>query len=90
MIQYELKITGKVQGVGFRYFAQQKAVEIGITGWVKNSRDGGVIIIAQGNETDLNTFTDYLQIGPARARVTNISKYEIQSLSNFKNFIIKV
>ena len=90
MIQYEIKITGKVHGVGFRYFAYQKAIEIGILGSVKNSRDGGVLIIAQGDETDLNTFTDYLQIGPTRARVTNTSKYEIQSLSNFKKFIIKV
>jgi len=89
MIQYEIKITGKVQGVGFRYFAHQKATEIGITGWVKNSRDGGVLIIAQGTETDLNTFRDYLQIGPIRARVDDISKYKIQSHIIFKIFAIK-
>ena len=90
MIQYEIKITGKVQGVGFRYFAHQKASEIGITGWVKNSRDGGVLIIAQGDETDLNTFIDFLQIGPARARIDNISKYKMQTPTNFQSFILKV
>ena len=90
MFQYEIKITGKVQGVGFRYFAHQKAIEIGITGWVKNSRDGGVLIIAQGDETDLNTFIDFLQIGPARARVDNISNYKMQITTNFQSFILKV
>ncbi len=90
MIQYELKITGKVQGVGFRYFAYQKANEIGINGWVKNSRDGGVLIIAQGDEIDINTFIDYLQIGPTRARVDNISKYKMQTLSKFEKFVIKI
>ncbi len=89
MIQYEIKITGKIQGVGFRYFAQLKATEIGITGWVKNSRNGGVLIIAQGNKTDINTFIDYLQIGPTRARVDKISKYKMQLLSKFKEFEIK-
>ncbi len=89
MIQYEIKITGKVQGVGFRYFAHQKANEIGISGSVKNSCGGGVLIIAQGDKTDLNTFIDFLQIGPTRARVDNISKYKMQILSQFKRFKIK-
>ena len=89
MIQYEIKISGKVQGVGFRYFAHQKAIEIGIAGWVKNSRDGGVLIIAQGDETDLNTFIDFLQIGPARARIDNLSKYKMQTLSKLGRFIVK-
>ena len=89
MIQYEIKITGKVHGVGFRYFAQLKANEIGVTGWVKNSRDGMVLIMAQGNETDLNTFIDYLQIGPTRARVNKISRYKMELLIDFDIFSIK-
>lgn len=88
-MNYELKITGKVQGVGFRYFAQQKANEIGITGWVKNSRDGSVLVVAQGDETDLNTFIDYLQIGPTRARVEGIFKCKMQIQNQFKIFEIQ-
>lgn len=90
MIQYEIKITGKVQGVGFRYFAHIKANEIGIKGWVKNSRNGGVLIVVQGNETDINTFIDYLRIGPTRSRVDKISKYRINSPTIFNNFDIQV
>ncbi|NOR76575.1 MAG: acylphosphatase [Draconibacterium sp.] len=88
-MNYEIKITGKVQGVGFRYFAHKKAIEIGISGWVKNGRDGGVTIIAQGDAMDLNTFIDYLQIGPTRARVDNISKFNTQFSTKIEDFVIK-
>ena len=40
MVQYEITIKGRVQGVGYRYFAVQKANEMGITGWVRNLVDG--------------------------------------------------
>ena len=89
MIQYEIKITGKVHGVGFRYFAHLKATETGIKGWVKNSREGGVIIVAQGDENNLNTFIDYLQIGPTRARVDKISKYKMQNSDEFLRFEVR-
>ena len=42
MIQLHLIVSGKVQGVGFRYFSQMKAVQYGVTGWAKNLSDGSV------------------------------------------------
>jgi acylphosphatase len=89
MVQYEITIKGRVQGVGYRYFAVQKASEIGITGWVKNSVDGSVIVIAQGIEEEIETFIDYLYIGPTRSRVDQISKVKFNTLSNFHNFSVK-
>jgi acylphosphatase len=89
MVQYEITVTGRVQGVGYRYFAVQKANEMGITGWVKNSVDGGVIIVAQGIEEEIETFIDYLYIGPTRSRVVQISKVKFNTLSNFDNFSVK-
>jgi len=89
MIQYEIKITGRVQGVGFRYFVFHKADEMGITGWVKNSVDGGVIIVAQGIEAELKTFIDYLYIGPTRSRVDRIMVNKMQLLTVFDNFSVK-
>jgi len=89
MIQYEINITGRVQGVGFRYFTQKKANEFHIKGWVKNTRDGSVEVVAQGDETDVNTFIDYLKIGPPMARVDNLSKYKTADLSDFNNFSVK-
>jgi acylphosphatase len=86
MVQYEIKITGRVQGVGFRYFTQKKANEIGIKGWVKNTRDGAVEVLVQGTETVINTFTDYLQIGPPLSRVDHISKVKMHIAREFSNF----
>jgi acylphosphatase len=62
---------------------------MGITGWVKNSVDGGVIIVAQGIEEEIKTFIDYLYIGPTRSRVVQISKVKFNTLSNFDNFSVK-
>ncbi len=78
-----------MQGVGFRYFAAQKANEMGITGWVKNSVDGGVIIMAQGTESELKTYIDFLYIGPTRSRVNGISVHKMQLLTVFNNFSVK-
>lgn len=88
-VQYELNITGRVQGVGFRYFAAQKANEMGIKGWVKNAVDGSVIIVARGIEQEIKTFIDYLYIGPTRSRVDQISKVKFNTLSDFNNFSVK-
>ena len=89
LVQYEITISGRVQGVGYRYFAAQKAIERGITGWVKNAGDGGVIIVAQGIVEEIKTFIDYLYIGPPRSRVDQISKVKFNTLANFDNFNVK-
>lgn len=88
-VQYELNITGRVQGVGFRYFAAQKANEMRIKGWVKNAVDGSVIIVARGIEQEIKTFIDFLYIGPTRSRVDQISKVKFNTLSDFNNFSVK-
>ena len=88
-VQYELTISGRVQGVGYRYFAAQKANEMGITGWVKNAIDGSVIVVAQGIEEEIETFIDYLYIGPTRSRVDQISKVKFNTLSDFNTFSVK-
>ena len=89
MVQYEIKIIGRVQGVCFRKFAEDKARMLNIKGWVKNLPDRNVLIMAQAEKKDLETFIDYLKIGPARARVDKIFQSEIQCLSNFDNFSVK-
>jgi len=89
MVQYEIIITGRVQGVGYRHFAVQKAMEMGITGWVKNSVDNGVIIMAQGIEEELKTYIDFLYLGPTRSRVDKISTCIMQLVTVFDNFSIK-
>lgn len=89
MVQYEVKITGRVQGVCFRDFVQKRAREHEISGWVRNEPDGSVRVRAEGDEAAMNTFMDYLKRGPSRARVENLSKNRLDFLSGFSGFQIK-
>ena len=89
MIQYEITVTGRVQGVGFRYFALHRAQELGITGWVKNTVDGNVEVIAQGDEPTLKTYVDYLRLGPTLSRVDKITTYKSEVTTVFDNFSVK-
>lgn len=67
-----IKVYGKVQGVGFRFYTNKKAVELNISGFVQNKPDGSVYIEAEGDRTNLLTFIDWCSIGPQWARVANV------------------
>lgn len=81
-------IGGRVQGVGFRYFALHKANELHIFGWVRNTPDGKVEIEAEGTPQNLEIFIDWMKIGPSRAVIRSFSVSEITPHRNFINFII--
>ena len=68
-----MKITGKVQGVGFRYFVLQQAQELGIKGWVSNKPNGDVEALAQGEKADLEQLIAKVKQGPAFSRVEDVS-----------------
>jgi len=55
-----VNFTGQVQGVGFRYTARSLAHELGLTGWVRNTNEGGVELVAEGEEVDLKALLDRL------------------------------
>lgn len=82
-------VTGRVQGVGFRYFALLKANETGIKGWVKNTVAGDVEIEATGSPQKLSTFIDWMKIGPTRAVIKTVSVTEILNERSFTNFSIR-
>lgn len=82
-------IDGRVQGVGFRYFALLKATELNLTGWVKNTRDGKVEIEASGEQQNLNTFIDWMKTGPTRAIIKTFSVSDITPTRTFTNFSIR-
>jgi acylphosphatase len=65
--------SGRVQGVGFRYFVQRKAVEIGLVGWVRNRPDGTVEAEAAGDPAQLEAFELALRAGPPLARVDHLA-----------------
>lgn len=70
----QLTIFGRVQGVGFRYSAIQKAREHNIKGFVKNQYDGSVFVEAEGDETDLDHFILWCHKGPFSARVERVDR----------------
>ena len=70
-------IGGRVQGVGFRYFAHRIAERLGLGGWVRNLPDGRVESEAQGALNSLTAFESALQQGPRGAQVTHFEHTEI-------------
>ena len=68
-----IKITGKVQGVGFRFFVQQQAQELDINGWVSNKSNGDVEALAQGEKADLEQFIAKVKQGTTFSRVEDVS-----------------
>ncbi|HLY62756.1 MAG TPA: acylphosphatase [Terriglobia bacterium] len=69
-------ISGRVQGVGFRFFAERIALQLGIRGFVKNLSSGSVEVYAIGDERTLEEFKRHLAEGPRSARVTGIEESE--------------
>jgi acylphosphatase len=67
-----LLIKGKVQGVFYRVSAQEKAEELGITGWVKNTKEGNVEAVASGNDVKVEAFVQWCAKGPSRAVVDEV------------------
>src|SRR5437667_2491213 len=65
-------VRGDVQGVGFRYFVQRKARQLGLTGWVRNNDDGTVEIIAEGARADLEQLKHAVEEGPRTAHVDRV------------------
>lgn len=84
-----IKISGQVQDVGFRYSTIQLAKKLNLTGWVRNAEDGGVEILAQGEENNLQKLLDWAQDGPPNAQVKNIEFEWGEIKSRFDKFEIK-
>lgn len=83
-------VKGIVQGVGFRYFTVYQAQRIGgITGYVRNLRDGNVEVVAEGEKDKLEQLLALLQKGPRGARVTSVDVFWEQPTGEFTNFGIR-
>ena len=82
-------VTGKVQGVGFRWSARSHASELGLTGWVRNLPDRRVELSFQGEQRAVNEMEDWCRTGSSRFRVTDISVSEVTPLEDEIGFEIK-
>lgn len=82
-----LIITGRVQGVGFRQATHQKARQIGITGWVRNRKDGTVETMIQGDPPSIEAMIEWLRHGPMLAKVTHLEIEEADGEFEDFNFL---
>ena len=80
-------ISGRVQGVGFRFFAERAARESGIRGWVRNLPDGNVETVAEGEEEEVARYLDRLRRGPIGAKVTGVTAEAVPA-GYFRSFEI--
>jgi acylphosphatase len=85
----ELTVTGRVQGVGFRAFAHDRAMALGLSGWVANEAGGSVRIVAEGSETALLRLRRDVGEGPAGGRVDNVAEAWGPATGEFETFGIR-
>jgi acylphosphatase len=67
-----LRIEGRVQGVGFRVFVERSAVALGLDGWVRNRRDGGVEAVVSGTPAAVEQMIERCHVGPPASRVDRV------------------
>jgi len=81
-------VSGQVQGVWFRASTKDQAHSLALSGWARNLPDGRVEVMACGERQQLETLYAWLKIGPARAKVTDVS-YEELPWVDYKSFNIR-
>lgn len=81
-------MSGRVQGVGFRYWTQLQAEARGLDGWVRNLRDGRVEAVFQGPAAEVETIIEACREGPPVAKVSELQRFEAAALSE-QGFILR-
>ena len=82
-------VRGRVQGVGFRWFVQREAAEIGLRGWVRNTEEGEVEVVASGEAEELAELRATLRRGPRGSRDDHLIEHyleyaEAEGLGSFR------
>jgi acylphosphatase len=82
-------VRGRVQGVGFRWFVDYEARQLGLAGWVRNNFDGSVEVLASGNEQQLEALRRKLEQGPRAARVDEVQETPAEPVAGLNTFRIE-
>ena len=80
-------VTGRVQGVGYRFFAERAARDLEVRGWVRNLPDGSVETVVEGEEEAIARYVHLLRQGPRGARVEAVAEEDL-SIRGFTSFEI--
>jgi acylphosphatase len=82
-------VSGRVQGVGFRAFVYDRALQLGVSGWARNLPDGRVEVMAEGDAEAMETFEIGLRRGPWHARVDEVEVDVLTPTGRATSFFIK-
>jgi acylphosphatase len=85
-VRARIRITGVVQGVGYRYFVRNTATALGLAGYVRNRSDGSVEIVVEGPRPAVNGFIGELRIGPRFASVEGMDVAWEDPQQDFRGF----
>lgn len=88
-VRYEIRVSGKVQGVFFRAFVERHAKRLRLEGYVKNMDNGSVKIVVEGDEERIKKLLDQCSVGPDGAEVRNISFSKDTATGEYSGFSIK-
>jgi acylphosphatase len=83
---YSVFVSGRVQGVGYRYFVLEEAQNLGVCGWTRNLRDGRVESRFEGSEDAVLKIIELLRFGPRMARVESVEVERLNEISNCPDF----
>ena len=89
MARYFGQASGRVQGVGFRFFVQQNSAALGLTGWVRNMSDGTVTMEVQGEASAVDELARRLREGNMFIRVENLIWEEREEVPEEKGFSVR-
>lgn len=81
-------ISGRVQGVGFRYFVREQAIELGLHGFARNLDDGRVEVYATGSPERLSDLAAALHVGPRMADVRHVDE-QAEQVKDFSGFAVR-
>ncbi|MCK8823855.1 acylphosphatase [Fuchsiella alkaliacetigena] len=84
----KVSVAGRIQGVGYRAFVQQKATKLGLKGYIRNSDGSEVEVIAEGAEDSLEELLELLESGPNRAEIEDVNWEWIEHTGDFIRFSI--
>jgi len=87
--QRHVHIHGKVQGVGYRFFATRVARRMGLRGWIQNNRDGSVEALVEGEKKTIDEWIEELKEGPRYAEVTKIDQEVKEFSGRLPDFDVK-
>ena len=85
----DARVTGRVHGVGFRYFVLREAQALGLVGWVANVSDGSVRCVAEGTRPSLDQLARRLSKGPPAAIVEHVSISWMPAIGGFASFGVR-